>query len=146
MGFAVEGKRFCHRQKTVLHSTCATLVRTLHEPRNKQYSFRGPFRPGNFFETASPLFSRLPARLSRSLFPPFYPCLLPVTTVVRVIGQLFNRPPSMNGDAAVRGGGMSFARTRKVLNCRTKISTVAMVFFLFLVITRRNMRCGDSVA
>lgn len=61
-GFAVEEKRFCHRQKTFLYSTCTSLVRTLREPQNKQYSFRGPFRPGNFFETAaifSPLFLRL---------------------------------------------------------------------------------------
>lgn len=44
-------------RKRFLQSTCASLAKTLREPLNKQYSFRGPFCPGNFLETASLLFS-----------------------------------------------------------------------------------------
>lgn len=64
-GFAIEGKRFYHRQKTVLCSMCASLVRILGELQNKQYSFRGPFHPGNFLRFFVP-FSLL------SLTSPFY--------------------------------------------------------------------------
>jgi len=89
-GFAVEGKRFCHRQKTILHSTCASLVRTLRESQNKQYSFRGPFRPGNFSETASLLFSPS-LSLSLSLF------IVSPSRRHYHSSELFNRSSSMNG-------------------------------------------------
>lgn len=95
VGFADKGKRFCHCQKTVLQATCASLVRTLHEPQNKQYSFRGPFRPRNFlWNRFSALFALRPFSLS---FSAFFSCLFPVATVVRVIDQLFNRSPGVNG-------------------------------------------------
>lgn len=123
-GFAVEGKRFCHCQKTVRRlSTCASLVRTLRESQNKQYSFRGPFRPGNFFKTA--------------YLCPFHP---PFSSSAFFYRVSFPSPLSFEWStnfsivllwawmAAVRDERMGFARTRKVLNCRVEIF-IAMFFF-----------------